>query len=293
MLDQFKDDVDRRSELMGLAREFGSLARRSRELLEEDEIAFEHMRNGAWMDLSESLPLRARMHELRLDYRALLNQAGAVVISAYKTKKLEIADLAKLSAAKDLNEYGALCASDANVFSLLVGGKCVELSDAQGRFFNYEVCGNSLQLDDGLPDESGEDKGRLPMREHHLSLGGKSDDDDWPPPVAQCERYAMACRKLSGMVPGGIPQTALIAFEQYEHAKRLLGDDACTDRAAYEALAESSGTREFAERWRQLPKHETWTRNLRTYRKETNTQKNRPRASRCVGGKSIVREDEI
>jgi len=87
-----------------------------------------------------------------------------------------------------------------------------------------------------------------------------------------------------------IRKRALKAGEQYRQAAEALGVSDPADREAYDQLATamaSSGEK------MDLPRFDTWQRNLREYRRLTGQQKNKPRAGREGSAGSLVRADQI
>ncbi|MEE9293834.1 MAG: hypothetical protein V3W34_02565 [Phycisphaerae bacterium] len=93
-----------------------------------------------------------------------------------------------------------------------------------------------------------------------------------------------------------IPPRATKAHNQYQHAVEALKDhNACpTDREAYELLEGANKTAlELGEEENPLPEFGTWQRNLREYRRLTQTQKNAPRSGRAEGKRSFPKTEDI
>ncbi len=87
-----------------------------------------------------------------------------------------------------------------------------------------------------------------------------------------------------------VPNRARKAGEQYRQAAEALGVSDPTDWEAYNQLGAAMGlSGEEAD----LPRLDTWQRNLREYRRLTGQQKNKPRAGREGSAGSLVRADLI
>lgn len=87
-----------------------------------------------------------------------------------------------------------------------------------------------------------------------------------------------------------LPTRALKAGGQYRLAAEALDVSEPTDREVYDQIAAASKiSGEIAD----LPTFETWQRNLRVYRQCTGQQKNKPRAGRKGGEKTLVPSDRI
>ena len=87
-----------------------------------------------------------------------------------------------------------------------------------------------------------------------------------------------------------IPGRARKAGEQYRQAAEALGVSDPTDREAYDQLAAAM---KLSGEKADLPKFDTWQRNLREYRQRTGQQKNKPRAGRRRNTGTLVRRDQI
>ncbi len=121
--------------------------------------------------------------------------------------------------------------------------------------------------------------------------GGEGDaaahSPPWSDPAAAVPKGDLATKTQAQV---SIPNRARKAGEQYRQAAEALGVSSPTDREAYEQLVtafETSG--EKAE----LPRFDTWQRNLRKYRQLTRQQKNKPRTGRERNAGSLVRADQI
>jgi hypothetical protein len=87
-----------------------------------------------------------------------------------------------------------------------------------------------------------------------------------------------------------IPKRVQTAYKQYSQAVEASNLTDPTDRKVYDLVAsshESSGELE------EVPTFDTWSRNLREYRKLTNTQKHQPRAGRAQPRSSTARADQL
>ena len=87
-----------------------------------------------------------------------------------------------------------------------------------------------------------------------------------------------------------IPDRARKAGEQYRQAAEALGESDPTDREAYDQL---TAAMELSGEEVDLPRFDTWQRNLREYRRLTGQQKKEPRAGREGSAGSLVRADQI
>ena len=95
----------------------------------------------------------------------------------------------------------------------------------------------------------------------------------------------------TGGTTANVPPRARKAYEQYRKVCNALDKEKPTDREAYDWLEkanEAAEERSIDTQKNTLPQFDTWQRNLRIYRKSTNSQKNNPKAGRAVIGKSIT-----
>ena len=87
-----------------------------------------------------------------------------------------------------------------------------------------------------------------------------------------------------------VPQRARTAYQQFQQAADALGETKPTDRDAYDQLTKAYKSAGEAD---ELPEFDTWTRNLRLYRRPTGTQKYTPRDGRADSAGSVVNQSDL
>ena len=239
------------------------------------------------VETAKSLFDEQTVRNLTDEYRSLVRKAGETVIAAHNADALEYRGLRELKAAQELGAYNEICVAPANLFALLIGGPCIELIDQHGTYREYEM------LQGGWPPSYRPVKIEMKRKASQLA-------DEWcglvPPDPSQCLKYAQACKRFASIAAGPIRASAVNAFEQAKYAESLIGDNKPTDDRLYDVLAEAySDCKEQIKELGNLPKRETWKKNLRIYRKATGQQKNKPRSGRHTESQSqsIVEADEI
>lgn len=290
--------TDFRSEFLRLADIFQRIEEeilRSESPSGADKPSIESPESPNWGEYSFGQEL-VKSHSLQRkisEYREAVSSAGCLCADGYRAGLLNGVDgLAELTAGMELHRWGDLTHSHANLFALLAGGSQIELEADGGLTIVVE------KPKPGWPIQYVPVRMQEPSAAFVQTLGL-----DLPPDSTQCHHYANFCRSLAKLfqvsVDVAIPPRAMKAHAQYEYACQVEKGRNLKDDEAYALIASAynvpneKARKRMQDEFGELPKCQTWKRNLREYRKLTQTNKNQPRSGRQNATRSIVLQKDV